>query len=61
MAAELMPQFTNTQGEFVSTRFASRRSVITKKRTGINRERHARRGVETIDRSDPGRRHQNGV
>jgi hypothetical protein len=41
MAAELMPQFTNTQGEFVSTRCASRGSVITKKRAGINRERHA--------------------
>ena len=42
-------------------RFASRRGVVTKKCIGINRERHAKLRVETIDRSDPGRRYQNGV
>ena len=61
MAAKLTPQLTNTQVKFVGTRFASRRSAVRKKRSGVNRECHARRRVKTTDRSDPGRRYQDGL
>jgi len=61
MAAELTPQLTNTQVKFVSTRFASRRSAVRKKRSGVNRERHVRRRIETTDRADPRRCYQDGV
>src|SRR5215471_1318798 len=61
MAADLTPQLTNPQVKFVSTRFASRRSVVRKKRSGVNRERHAKRRVEMTNRSDPRRRYQDGV
>src|SRR5262249_12350324 len=61
MAAKLTPQLTNTQVKCVGTRFASRRSAVRKKRSGVNRECHARRRVETTDQSDPGRRYQDGL